>query len=133
MDSNFEALFTHFKPTDDQIKALLLDLWRKNEEKQKKIDKMSLSNDKLMEKMERLLLDEEIVCSACYEGFDSKNRQPYVLSCPHIICSDCLDNVNVVSERQNNDRNYDQNHSSKICPECNGPVTTTLRKGYLRA
>ena len=148
MDSNFQALFTHL--THDQVKAVLQDLWRKNDEKQKEISKIREENfAKSMEiiemnrKVEALTEENELLkmiktcndisCSVCLQNFDEEDHQPYVLSCPHIICSDCLDNVNVVSERQNDDRNHDQNLSSKICPECNGPVTTTLKKGCLRA
>ena len=145
MDSNFEALFTHFKPTDDQIKALLLDLWRKNEEKQKKIEKLrreneaaSLSNEKLIEKIEKMVFDCNIpYCLVCNQNFDTEDHQPNVLSCPHIICSKCLypalpPDVASKTATESGTQNNDQNYSSKICPMCHEPVTTTPRKLRLR-
>ena len=137
MDSNFEALFTHFSPTNDQVKALLLDLWKKNDEKQKKIDKMMGR----IADLKKELLDTKLEipsCSCCLEKFDEEDHQPYVLSCPHIVCSRCLHpalqphvgkNKATSSERLNNAHIIDdQYHPSKICPACEEPVTTTLKK-----
>ena len=58
MDYNFQALFTHFNPTDDQVKAMLQDLWRKNDENQKLIDKIRREKDenqKLAEKNQKVI------------------------------------------------------------------------------
>ena len=105
MDSNFQALFTHLNPTEDQLKAILQDLWRKNDKKQKKISKIREENfAKSMEIIEmnrkvEALTDEnellkmiktcnDISCSVCLENFDEEDHQPYVLSCPHVICSE---------------------------------------------
>ena len=58
MDYNFQALFTHFNPTDAQIKAMLQDLWRKNDENQKLIDKIRREKDenqKLADKNQKVI------------------------------------------------------------------------------
>ena len=107
MDSNFQALFTHLNPTEDQLKAILQDLWRKNDEKQKEISKIreenfakSIEIMKMNRKVENLTNENELLkmiktcddvsCSVCLENFDAEEHQAYVLSCPHVICSKCL-------------------------------------------
>ena len=107
MNSNFEALFTHLNPTDDQIKAMLQDLWRKNDEKQNELDKlrrensqkahkimtMDRKNDDLtneIEVLKMLAAGANVSCPVCLENFDTEDHQAYVLSCPHMICSRCL-------------------------------------------
>ena len=37
MDFKFQAVFSHINPTNDQMKAILQDFWRKNEENQAEI------------------------------------------------------------------------------------------------
>ena len=161
MDSNFQALFTHLNPTEDQLKAILQDLWRKNDEKQKEISKIREENfAKSMEIIEmnrkvEALTDEnellkmikacdDISCSVCLENFDEEDHQPYGLSCPHVICSQCLypalvrlDRLSFPahsSECLNNAHIIpDQNHPSKRCPVCREPVTTKLKKVCLRS
>ena len=154
MDSNFQALFTHLNPTEDQLKAILQDLWRKNDEKQKEINKIREENfAKSMEVIEmnrkvEALTDEnellkmikssnDISCSVCLENFDEEDHQPYVLSCPHVICSTCLYpalvRLALSSEYLNNAHViHNLNHPSKRCPICREPVTTKLKKVCLR-
>jgi len=155
MDSNFQALFTHLNPTEDQLKAILQELWRKNDEKQKEISKIREENfAKSMEIIEmnrkvEALTDEnellkmiktcnDISCSVCLENFDDEDHQPYVLSCPHVICSQCLYpalvRLGLSSEYLNNAHViHNQNHPSKRCPVCREPVTTKLKKVCLRS
>ena len=97
MDSNFQALFTHFKPTDDQVKAAFQDLWIKNYEKQKEIDGKQKAIDeqdrKINELSNKLELSKSyrsgynMSCPVCLEKFDIGDHQAYVLSCPHMVCS----------------------------------------------
>ena len=155
MDSNFQALFTHLNPTEDQLKAILQDLWRKNDEKQKEISKIREENfAKSMEiiemnrKVEALTEENELLkmiktcndisCSVCLENFDDEDHQPYVLSCPHVICSKCLwpalAPFALSSKYPNNGHIIrDQNHLSKRCPVCRERVTTKLKKVCLRS
>ena len=163
MDSNFQALFTHLNPTEDQLKAILQDLWRKNDEKQKEISKIREENFvKSMEiiemnrKVEALTEENELLkmiktcndisCSVCLQNFDEEDHQPYVLSCPHVICAECLFPAlgrltlpapipsGWSSATLNNGHMIqNQNHPSKRCPVCREPVTTKLKKVCLRS
>ena len=76
-------------------------------------------------------------CLVCSQNFDTEDHQPNVLSCPHIICSKCLypalpPDVASKTATESGTQNNDQNYSSKICPMCHEPVTTTPRKLRLR-
>ena len=164
MDSNFQALFTHLNPTEDQLKAILQDLWRKNDEKQKEISKIREENfAKSMEiiemnrKVEALTEENELLkmiktcndisCSVCLQNFDEEDHQPYVLSCPHVICSECLfpalgrltlpapmsSGGSLIETLNNAHMIQNQNHPSKRCPVCREPVTTKLKKVCLRS
>ena len=163
MDSNFQALFTHLNPTEDQLKAILQDLWRKNDEKQKEISKIREENfAKSMEiiemnrKVEALTEENELLkmiktcndisCSVCLQNFDEEDHQPYVLSCPHVICSECLfpalvpapvgsglPPLDLIETLNNAHMIQNQNHPSKRCPVCREPVTTKLKKVCLRS
>ena len=177
MDSNFQALFTHLNPTEDQLKAILQDLWRKNDEKQKEISKIREENfaksmeiiemnrkvealtgkvEALTGKVEALTEENELLkmiktcddisCSVCLQNFDEEDHQPYVLSCPHVICAECLFPALVritlpapipsgwSSATLNNAHMIqNQNHPSKRCPVCREPVTTKLKKVCLRS
>ena len=72
----------------------------------------------------------KISCPVCLENFDTEARQPYALSCPHMVCAHCLypalerdrdesrDNCNIEGE----------SHPSKRCPVCRARVNTSLKK-----
>ena len=123
-----------------------------NHEKSLKID--GLTNE--IEVLKMLAAGETLSCPVCLENFDTENHQAYALSCPHLICSKCLDpalkpNVSSYiyrgrgstlrfirsatdSECRNNGHIInDQNHPSKVCPVCRSPVTTKLKKICLRS
>ena len=161
MDFNFQALFSHIDVTNDQMKAILQDFWKKNEENQSEIVKLQLKhaegqaeiarlrqenekckdencrlrlkndehqgeNFRLQQENEQILheiallehedderfttemeetaseLRSEVLnqiellkpsCPVCLESFDTDARQPYALSCPHMVCAQCLDPV----------------------------------------
>ena len=76
-------------------------------------------------------------CPVCLENFDKEARQPYALSCEHLVCAQCL--YPTLSRRRRGGRFYDLhyeyrserigiNHPSKRCPACRKPVTTPLKK-----
>ena len=69
-DSNFQALFNYLP--DDQVKALLQDLWRKNAES-KRID--DLTNEIELKLLE---VSDAVSCQICLEKFDTEDRQPYL-------------------------------------------------------
>ena len=52
MDCNFQALFSHL--TEDQVKAILQDLWRKNDEKQNELDKVRQENEKNKNELDKI-------------------------------------------------------------------------------
>ena len=164
MDSNFQALFTHLNPTEDQLKAILQDLWRKNDEKQKEISKiredLSMEIIEMSRKVEALTEENELLkmiktcndisCSVCLRNFDEEDHQPYVLSCPHVICAECLfpalvpaplltlpapigSGWSLIETLNNAHMIQNQNHPSKRCPVCREPVTTKLKKVCLRS
>ena len=47
-------------------------------------------------------------CQIHFNQFDHSIYKPYILSCPHTICLDCLKRL-----------------TSKICPFCSEPVTNS--------
>merc|ERR1711937_168075 len=216
MDFKFQAVFSHINPTNDQMKAILQDFWKKNEENQAEIIKLQLKeaesqaelvklqrketdskaeiarlayeyekckgenfrlreennehqgeNVRLRQEYEQKLLEQisllereneekltleiqkktsEIKnqrelskpsCPVCLEYFDKEARQPYALSCEHMVCAQCLHPV--LSRRRRGGRFCDlhqqyksarigMNHPSKRCPVCRKPVTTELKK-----
>ena len=216
MDFNFQALFSHINLTNDQMKAILQDFWRKNEENQSEIGKLQQKETESQGEISRLhreiekhqseicrlrqenndhqgenfrprreneqylheislfqhendeILAAEIErqdrqatmlielskpsCPVCLENFDSEAHQPYALSCPHMICAECLNpalgtvHINfLVSVERLNDLlsigrsalDYDHRrflyrnilrHPSKRCPVCRTEVTTPFKK-----
>ena len=60
MDFNFQAVFSHINPTTDQMKAILQDFWRKNEENQAEIVKLQRKEAESRAEIERLRYENEI-------------------------------------------------------------------------
>ena len=222
MDFNFQAIFTHFSPTYDQMKAALQDFWRKNEENQTEIarlqqkdvasqgeisrlrqenndheKKISFLNHEYQQTMkqsckiaelerenfelrrknsdferkklfyielerkqtelkrmysklksEKIDLEDEIEeqepsCPVCMENFDTEDHQPYALSCPHMVCAQCLhpalETNNLIRswvwEQLSRDSPVNQagRHPSKRCPICRTQVTTPPKKICLQS
>ena len=179
MDFNFQALFSHISLTHDQMKAILQDFWRKNEENQSEIgrlqqkvvesqnensrlrhenEKYKSENTKLRQENNEHLEDNELnqenfamiqeefddllaaeverktseltkqielskpSCPVCLQNFDTEARQPYALSCPHMVCAHCLRPGPAQNSREGS------RHPSKRCPVCRTQVTTPLKK-----
>ena len=173
MDSNIEALFSNI--TNEQMKAILKDLWKKNEEKQAEISRLKetqVENQReiigLLQKnianaerkseleqqnrvidrkcselqemysecerknarLESEIEEQKISCPVCLEGFDTEAHQPYALSCPHMVCAECL---YPALESRNNRSNQGESHPSKRCPVCRARVNTSLKKICLQS
>ena len=161
MDFNFQALFSHINLTNDQMKAILQDFWRKNEENQSEIGRLQQKDAESQDEISRLRHENEKYksencklrqennehlgenfrlsqeneqnqhefallqhenddklaaaiaaeverktrelrqevnmmqvflpsCPVCLENFDKEARQPYALSCEHMVCAQCL-------------------------------------------
>ena len=91
MDSNFQALFTHLNPTEDQLKAILQDLWRKNDEKQKEINKIREENfAKSMNIIEMNICLQDTFLKV--EALTDENELlKMIKTCDDISCSVCLE------------------------------------------
>ena len=193
MDFNFQALFSHINLTNDQMKAILQDFWRKNDENQSEIGRLQQkvvesqneistlrhenekykrencklrqennehqgenfrlsqeneqnqhefallqheNDDKLAAEVERKTreLRQEVnmmqvflpSCPICLENFDTGARQPYALSCPHMVCAQCL--APAFDRRMPGQRPIGSSHPSKRCPVCRTRVTAPLKK-----
>ena len=168
MDSNIQALFSHI--SNQQMKAILKDLWKKNEENRAEIVRLQqelvkaqgeaigllrekITNEErkselvrqnqeldkkyseLQEKysecerynarLESEIQEQKISCPVCLEDFDTEAHQPYALSCPHMVCAECL---YPALESRNNRNNQGESHPSKRCPVCRARVNTSLKK-----
>ena len=173
MDSNIQALFSHI--SNQQMKAILKDLWKKNEENRAEIVRLQqelvkaqgeaigllrekITNEErkselvrhnqeldkkyseLQEKysecerynarLESEIQEHKITCPVCLEDFDTEAHQPYALSCPHMVCAECL---YPALESRNNRNNQGESHPSKRCPVCRARVNTSLKKICLQS
>ena len=136
-------------------RSKIISLKLENDEKSDKIAGMETKNSELTSEIELLKMiavNEEPSCPVCLEKFDEKVRQPYVLSCPHLVCAQCLSpalgrlSLNFIRSVNKNARRRggglmseptslnnantisDQSHPSKLCPVCRTPVTTELKR-----
>ena len=113
---------------------------------ERRIEHLKCENDL----MKRLQPYDTVSCPVCLEKYDTDERQAYALSCPHMVCSECLKPAldlrtptfiyerpglswtarpTTQTERLNNGHIINaQNHPSKRCPVCRQPVTTKLKK-----
>lgn len=164
-----KAMFQDLWRKNDENQSEISKLRLENEANRSKISNLNLANNEKLDKlagMERknselkseiellkmLAVNEEPSCPVCLEKFDEKVRQPYVLSCPHMVCAQCLSpalsglslsfirSVNKNARRRggalmseptslnNGDYISDQRHPSKLCPVCRTPVTTELKR-----
>lgn len=168
-----KAMFQDLWRKNDENQSEISRLRGENEAKQSKISSLELENDekshkiagmereksKLMSEIELLKMiavNEEPSCPVCLEKFDGNDRQPYLLSCPHMVCAQCLSQglsrhsvtfiraYNESARRRGpelmseptvgptylniGDYISDQRHPSKLCPVCRTPVTTELRR-----
>ena len=73
---------------------------------------------------------QKISCPVCLENFDTEARQPYALSCPHMVCAHCLyPALEKDRDESRNSRNIQgETHPSKHCPICRTPVVSPLKK-----
>lgn len=149
--TEYEKVIGKNRQENEENLSKIRTLSTENHEKSLKID--GLTNE--IEVLKMLAAGETLSCPVCLENFDTEDHQAYALSCPHIICSKCLDpalkpNVSThvyrgtgfsmrlvnatLSERINNAHIIpDKNHPSKLCPVCRSPVTTKLKKICLRS
>ena len=73
-------------------------------------------------------------CPVCLENFDTESRQPYALSCPHMVCAQCLypaleRAANWIAYRSRDNRDSQgESHPSRRCPVCRTRVNTFLKK-----
>ena len=79
-------------------------------------------------RLESEIEEHKISCPVCLEGFDTEAHQPYALSCPHMVCAECL---YPALESRNNRSNQGESHPSKRCPVCRARVNTSLKKNLL--
>ena len=54
---------------------------------------------------------DEMLCSICYESFNSNTKQPYALKCGHTLCKECYDGLIASPPAQ------------RKCPVCRTSVT----------
>ena len=207
MDFNFQALFSHINVTNDQMKAILQDFWRKNEENQAEIGRLQQkevenqgeimrlrqeiderenhetsieseldARSNIIEELERKnneqekqkselerqnceldrkysellvmysecqrkngMLESEIEeqkpsCPVCLLNFDTEARQPYALSCPHMVSARCL--YPALERERYHQHDIDiqgGSHPSRRCPICRTRVNTRLKKICLQS
>ena len=86
---------------------------------------------------EKIDLEDEIEeqkpsCLVCMENFDTEERQPYALSCPHMVCAQCLHpdlETNEFIRLSHREASIIlDSHPPKRCPICRTQVTTPLKK-----
>ena len=73
----------------------------------------------------RLIEEQKPSCPVCLENFDTESHQPYALSCPHMVCAQCL---YPALERHVNRNIQGESHPSTRCPICRTRVNTSLKK-----
>ena len=150
-----QSEISKLRQQDEANQSKISSLKLENHQKSDKIARMEKKNSELtseIELLKMLAVNEKPSCPVCLENFDEKFRQANVLSCPHMVCAQCLGpalsgfslsfircyNKNarrlgcaLMSEQPslNNGANIsDQRHPSKQCPVCQTPVTTELRR-----
>ena len=87
------------------------------------------------ERLEMEIEEQKPSCPVCLENFDTEARQPYALSCPHMVCAQCLypalERTTNRRQRRNNRRRIQrqgESHPSKRCPVCRTRVNASLKK-----
>jgi len=120
-------------------KLLYSDLERKHTELKKMYSKLTNEKNDLENKIE----EQKPSCPVCMQKFDTEECQPYALSCPHIVCAQCLHPALETDElRQlnlwaqlmhDNPIGLAERHPSKRCPICRIQVTTQLKKICLQS
>ena len=150
-----QSEISRLRHENEAYRSKIFSLKLENDQKSEKIAGMETKNSQLtseIELLKMLAVNEEPSCPVCLEKFDEKFRQPYVLSCPHMVCAQCLGpalsgpslsfirSVNKNARRRggalmseptslnNGDNISDQRHPSKLCPVCRTPVTTELKR-----
>ena len=162
-----KAMFQDLWRKNDENQSEISKLRHENEANRSKISSLKLENhqksDKIVEierknseltseneVLKMLAVNEEPSCPVCLEKFDENDHQPYVLSCPHMVCAQCLspalDGLSLSFIRRynenarrsggafmshflnNSDNISDQRHPSRLCPVCRTPVTTELKR-----
>ena len=122
MDSNFQALFSHL--THDQVKAVLQDLWRKNDEKQHELDKIRKENDKNkneLDKIRREKYQKSLKIMTMGKAIDALTNKIEVLqmskASANLSCPVCLENFDSEDHRA-----YVLNCPHMICSKCLHPA-----------
>ena len=121
-------------------------LSQENEQNQHEFALLQHENDdKLAAAVERKISEVRIQmeqskpsCPVCFEYFDTEARQPYALSCPHMVCAQCL---YPALERRHRRLGYSNKlhheyesegigraHPSRKCPVCRTRVIAPLKK-----
>ena len=108
------------------------ELDRYNELLESEIDEKSNKIEELERRLEIEIEEQKPSCPVCLENFDTEARQPYALSCPHMVCAQCLypalERPTNRRRRRANRNNRGENHPSKRCPVCRTRVNTSLKK-----
>ena len=122
MDSNFQALFTHL--THDQVKAMLQDLWRKNDEKQTEIDMIRQENDKNkneLDKIRREKYQKSLKIMTMGKRIDALTNKIEVLKMSaagaNLSCPVCLENFDTEDHQA-----YVLSCPHMICSKCLHPA-----------
>ena len=116
----------------ERKKLFYIELERKHTELKKMYSK--LRNEKIV--LEDEMEEQKPSCPVCMENFDTDKRQPYALSCPHMVCAKCLHpglkTIKMIRSRDSPTIQAER-HPSKRCPICRTQVTTPLKKICLQS
>ena len=127
--SELQVMYSECQRKNGRLESDLDEKRNEIEELERKNNEQKEETSELVRLIEELSLEEtKPSCPVCLENFDTESHQPYALSCPHMVCAQCLYPALERDESRDNRNIRGESHPSKHCPICRTRVNTPLKK-----